>query len=131
MEQEDSDTEDHQQLAPDSDSLQESVISAEQQGDDSGADQVSLSFESIEEYVDYYDQQHEESHDEPDWESNDTQDNHKTLPSTSSKATYPMKSKRNVSRVRLIVADDEEGIIREEGKGICGLCKFCLCAQLA
>ena len=118
MEQEDSDTEDHQQPAPDSDSLPESVISAVQQGDDSGADQVSHSSESIEEDVDYYNQQHEESHDEPDWESNNTQDNHKTLSSTSSKATYPMKSKRNVSRVRLIVADDEESVIREEGKGI-------------
>ena len=95
--------------------------------DDSVAsDQVSHSSKVIdidEDSEDHYDQQYVESHDvAPDQEPSDTQDYPKMLPSASGRAVYhgPMKSKGNVQKVHLIVAeDDEEGIIsRDEGKGI-------------
>ena len=113
MQQQDSDIEDQQQP---SDSLPDTPL---QQIDDFGADQVSHSSKSTEEDEDDeddYGQLFEESHDVPPGrEPSDTQDYLRTLPSTSGKATYPMKSKR---RVLIVADDDEEGAVREEGKGV-------------
>ena len=85
--------------------------------DDSiASDQVSRSSELIEEDEDsegHYDQQYKEPR--------DPQDYLETMPSASGSTAYgPMKSKGNVPRVHLIVAeDDEEGIVLgEESKGI-------------
>ena len=125
--QQQSDTEDQLQQSDTEDQLQQSSLmpdginSAVQQRNESRAEQVSRSSTPTDKDEDneyHYDQQYEESQDEPDWEPKDTQDYHKTLTSTGGKATYPMK--RKVSRVHLIVADDDEGAIREEGKA-------CLC----
>ena len=110
MQQQDSDIEDQQQP---SDSLPDTSM---QQIDDFGADQVSHSSKSTEEDEDDeddYSQLFEESHNVP--PDREPKGYLKTLPSMSGKATYPMKSKRKV----LIVADsDEEGAVREEGKGV-------------
>ena len=118
MHQQDSDAEDHQQQ---SDLMPDDVNSAMQQSDDSGDDHIShTSMPTGEEEDDesHHNQQYEQSQEVPDQVPHDTQTYRKTLPSTSGKATYPMKSKRNVSRVHLIVADDDEGAIGEEGEGI-------------
>ena len=139
IQQQDSDTEDQPQPQPQSplpESLPDSENGAVQQPIDNSvaSDQVSHSSRLIEEDEDsegHYDQQYEESHDvAPDQEPSDAQEYLKTLPSASGRAAYhgPMKSKGNVPRVRLIVADDdEEGIISgEEGKGI----NTCVCVHI-
>ena len=106
--------------------------------DDSVAsDQISHSSDVIEEDEDsegHYDQQYEESHDvAPDQQPSNAQEYLETLPSASGRAAYPgpMKSKGNVPRVRLIVAeDDEEGIISgEEGNILC-VCVHNICASV-
>ena len=120
-----SDTEHRLQRSDTEDQLQQSSLipdgmnSALQQRNESRAEQVSCCSTPTDEDEDneyHYDQQYKESQDEPDWEPKYAQDHHKTLTSTGGKATYPMKSKRNVSTVHLIVADDDEGAVREEGK---------------
>jgi hypothetical protein len=143
MQQQNSDAEDQQQLSPLlSESLPESSVNSpvQQRIDDSGAsDQGSQhSYELMEEDEEsegHYDQQYEESDDvASDQEPSDAQDYPETMPSESGRAAYPgsMKSKGNVPRVHLIVAeDDEEGTISgEEGKDI-RVCVFvygaCLC----
>ena len=132
MHQQDSDAEDQQQQ---SDLMPDDVNSAMQQSssNDSGVDHVShTSMPTGEDEDDesHRDQQYEQSQEVPDQVPHDTQTYRKTLPSTSGKATYPMKSKRNVSRVHLIVADDDEGAIGEEGEGIHTCVCVCVCVCL-
>ena len=127
IQQQDSDTEDQPQPQPQSplpESPPDSENSEVQQPiDDSGAsDQVSHRLiEEDEDSEGQYNQQYEEPR--------DAQDYLETMPSASGREAYhgPMKSKRNVPRVHLIVAeDDEEGIVGgEEGKGI----NTCVCVH--